>query len=247
MNNAPHLFATPCVSRREFLRRSGSGAGLLGLAALLKDAHLLSPAAQAVGVSANPMAPHPGHFAAQAKSVIWLFMNGGQSQVDTWDYKPELEKRDGKELEGFDKNTGFFTNQVGGLLKSPFKFERHGQSGAWVSEILPNLARHVDEMAFIHSCFTETNNHSPALFQMNTGFSRMGFPCAGAWVTYGLGSENQNLPGFVVLRSGESAVPHGGVGLFSNGFLPATHQASLVRSEERRVGKECRSRWSPYH
>ena len=137
----------------------------------------------------------PAHFPAKAKSVIWLFMNGGPSQVDTWDYKPELAKRDGQELPGFDKNTGFFTGQVGPLMKSPFKFAQHGQSGTWVSEIFPNLAKHVDDMAFIHSCFTETNNHSPALFEINTGMSRMGFPCVGSWVTYGLGTENQNLPG----------------------------------------------------
>lgn len=244
MKFLPHLIATPFISRRDFLRRSGSGAGLLGLAALLKDTHLLSPAAQAGGVAANPLAPHPGHFHAQAKSIIWLFMNGGQSQVDTWDYKPELERRDGKELEGFDKNTGFFTNQVGGLLKSPFKFERHGQSGAWVSEILPNLAKHVDEMAFIHSCFTETNNHSPALFQMNTGFSRMGFPCAGAWVTYGLGSESQSLPGFVVMYDTLGrGVPKGHAQNWGAGFLPGVFQGTalnvqgapinnLVRSEQ---------------
>ena len=140
---------------------------------------------RALGQSARAAA---AHFPAKAKNVIWLFMNGGPSQVDTWDYKPELEKRDGKELPGFDKNTGFFTEQVGPLMKSPFKFAQHGQSGAWVSEIFPNMAEHVDDMAFIHSCFTETNNHSPALFQINTGMSRMGFPCVGAWVTYGLGT-----------------------------------------------------------
>ena len=115
-------------------------------------------------------------------------MNGGPSQVDTWDYKPELAKRDGQELKGFDKNTGFFTDQVGPLMKSPFKFAQHGQNGTWVSEIFPNLAKHVDDMAFIYSCYTNTNNHSPALFEINTGMSRMGFPCVGAWVTYGLGT-----------------------------------------------------------
>jgi hypothetical protein len=198
----PQLFAQPpstYPSRREFLARAGSGAGLLALATLLESQGLLVNSAEAAGLPINPMAPKSTHFPAKAKSVIWLFMNGGPSQVDTWDYKPELEKRDGKELEGFDKNTGFFTEQVGPLMKSPFKFERRGQSGAWVSEIFPKIGEHVDRMAFIHSCFTKTNNHSPALFEINTGFSRMGFPCMGAWVTYGLGSENRNLPGFVVM------------------------------------------------
>src|SRR5215203_2984562 len=182
------------ASRREFLRRAGNGAGLLGLAALLGQEGLLAAEAKVDDASLrlNPLAPKPAHFPAKAKSVIWLFMNGGQSQVDTWDYKPELEKQDGKELKGFDKNTGFFTDQVGPLMRSPFKFERKGKSGTWVSEIFPNIAKHVDDLAFIHSCFTETNNHSPALFQVNTGMSRMGFPCVGAWVTYGLGTLNQN-------------------------------------------------------
>ena len=173
----PHLFATPSpifTSRRAFSRCAGSGCGLLALAGLLGDEQLL--AAEALSSESawlpakllpalldliNPMAAQPGHFPAKAKSVIWLFMNGGPSQVDTWDYKPELAKRDGKELEGFDKNTGFFTDQVGPLMKSPFKFAQHGAVGAWVSEIFPNMAEHVDRMAFIHSCFTETNNHSP--------------------------------------------------------------------------------------
>ena len=149
--------------------------------------------------SLNPLASHAGHFPGRAKSVIWLFMNGGPSQVDTWDYKPELEKRDGKELAGFDQTTGFFAGQGGPLMKSPFKFAQHGECGAWVSEIFPKLADHVDRMAFVYSCWTDSNNHSPALFRINTGMARQGFPCVGAWVTYGLGSESQNLPAFVVM------------------------------------------------
>ena len=128
---------------------------MLALAALLAEEGLLGATPAAGGkLGVHPMAPRPSHFPAKAKSVIWLFMNGGPSQVDTWDYKPELAKRDGQELAGFDKNTGFFTDQVGPLMKSPFKFAQHGQSGAWVSEIFPKMAEHVDEMAFIHSCFT---------------------------------------------------------------------------------------------
>ena len=176
MHQLPRLFAPPppcCSSRRDFLSTAGSGFGLLALAGLLADQKLLG--ADAV----NPLAAKPPHFAAKAKSVIWLFMNGGPSQVDTWDYKPELEKRDGKELAGFDKNTGFFPASVGPLMQSPFKFAQHGQSGAWVSEIFPQLSEHVDDMAFVYSCFTGSNNHSPALFEMNTGMSRMGFPAPG--------------------------------------------------------------------
>src|SRR5918995_304363 len=157
------------LSRRQLLTHAGGGAGLLALASLLADEGILvGPAAaseSAAGAAAadprlNPLAPKKSHFEAKAKNVIWLFMNGGPSQVDTWDYKPELEKRHGQEIPGFDKNTGFFTDQVGPIMKSPFTFARHGQSGAWVSEIFPALARHVDDLAFIHSCHTETNNHS---------------------------------------------------------------------------------------
>src|SRR5205085_11832475 len=193
MLNIPRLFASPEAayrSRREFLARAGGGFGLLALADLLR-----AEEPKPVG----PLAPHEPHFPAKAKRVIWLFMNGGPSQVDTWDHKPELDRRDGPELKGFDPNTGFFREQVGPLLKSPFQFQRQGQCGAWVSELFPNMARHVDKMAFLYSCWTDSNNHSPALFKINTGMSRMGFPCVGSWVTYGLGTVSQNLPAFVVM------------------------------------------------
>ena len=208
--------------------------GLLALAGLLDQQGLLGapPVPNPGSLNLHPLAPRPSHFPTKAKSVIWLFMNGGPSQVDTWDYKPELAKRDGKELEGFDKNTGFFTGQVGPLMKSPFKFAQHGQSGSWVSEIFPNLASHVDEMAFIHSCFTNTNNHSPALFEINTGFSRMGFPCMGAWVTYGLGSVNQNLPGFVVMYDTLGrGLPKGHAQNWGAGFLPGVFQATPLNPQ----------------
>jgi hypothetical protein len=178
----------------------------------------------------EPLAPKPPHFRAKARSVIWLFMNGGPSQVDTWDYKPELARRDGRELPGFDKNTGFFTDQVGPIMKSPFRFSRFGQSGSWVSEIFPNLGRQVDKMAFIHSCFTESNNHSPALFMINTGMTRMGFPCVGSWATYGLGSENQNLPSFVVMSDPlDRGLPKGHAQNWGAGFLPAVYQGTWLR------------------
>jgi len=234
MSPYPHFIATPSSlfpSRRDFLRRTGSGMGLLALASLLDRAGLLR-AAEGVKLALNPLAPHPGHFPAKAKSVIWLFMNGGQSQVDTWDYKPELAKRDGKALDGFDNKTGFFPDQVGGLMRSPFAFAQHGQSGAWVSEIFPNLARHVDDMAFIHSCFTQTNNHSPALFQINTGMSRMGFPCMGSWVTYGLGTENQNLPAFVVMYDTLGrGIPKGHASNWGAGFLPGVFQGTALNAQ----------------
>ena len=210
------------------LRRAGGGAGLLALAGLFQDAGLLLPSACAA--AANPLAPHPAHFPARAKSVIWLFMNGGPSQVDTWDYKPGLAKWDGKELEGFDKKTGFFTEAVGPLMKSPFDWAQYGQSGTWVSDLFPHLARHVDKMAFIHSCHTESNNHSPALFMINTGSTRMGFPCVGSWVTYGLGSESRNLPAFVVMSDPlDRGLPKGSASNWGAGFLPSVYQGTWLR------------------
>src|SRR5579862_9835538 len=145
MLNIPRFFASPEVaysSRREFLARAGGGFGLLALADMLR--------ADDQTHSEHPLAPRKPHFAGKAKAVIWLFMNGGPSQVDTWDYKPELEKRDGQELKGFDPNTGFFNGQVGPLMKSPFKWAKHGQCGKMVSELFPHMAKHVDKMAFIH-------------------------------------------------------------------------------------------------
>jgi hypothetical protein len=225
----PHLFAAPSpafATRRDFLRRAGNGCGLLALSALL-DAE-----ARADDRNLHPLAPRPGHFPAKAKSVIWLFMNGGPSQVDTWDYKPELARRDGQELKGFDNKTGFFTDQVGPLMKSPFAWKQHGQSGTWVPEIFPGLARHVDDMAFIHSCWTETNNHSPALFQINTGMSRMGFPCVGAWVTYGLGSASQNLPAFVTMYDTLGrGLPKGHAQNWGSGFLPGIYQGTALNPQ----------------
>ncbi len=230
------------VTRRDLLRRAGNGFGLLALAQLLDRDGLLVKSASAAArgalvdpgsaLAGGPLEPKLGHFPARAKSVIWLFINGGPSHVDTWDWKPELEKRDGQTLDGFDARTGFFVNEVGPLMKSPFKFAQHGESGSWVSELFPNLARHVDDFAFIHSCFTETNNHSPALFQINTGVNRMGFPSVGAWVTYGLGSENQNLPAFVVMYDTLGrGLPKGYAQNWSSGFLPGVYQGTALNAQ----------------
>src|SRR5688572_10505575 len=226
-NDFGHLFAQPAVSRRNFLRQTGSGFGMLALGSLLAE----SVGGAAVKV-ANPLAARPAHFAAKAKSVIWLFMNGGQSQVDTWDHKPELEKRDGQELKGFDPNTGFFNGQVGPLMKSPFKWAKHGQCGKMVSELFPHMAKHVDKMAFIHSLWSESNNHSPALFKMNTGMARMGFPCVGSWVTYGLGAESQSLPAFCVMYDTLGrGIPKGHALNWGAGFLPTVYQGTAFKPQ----------------
>ncbi|MDA0975129.1 MAG: DUF1501 domain-containing protein, partial [Planctomycetota bacterium] len=132
-------------------------------------------------------------------------------------------------LPGFDKNTGFFAGAVGGLMPSPFAFQRHGASGAWVSSLFPRLARHVDKMAFIKSCWTDSNNHAPALLKINTGIARMGYPCTGSWVTYGLGSENRDLPGFVVMYDTKGrGLPKGYATNWSAGFLPGVFQGTGI-------------------
>jgi hypothetical protein len=221
------------ITRRQLLQQTGCGFGLLGLAGLMSDEGLL--AADSLGARAlNPLAPQPTHFAPRAKRVIWIFVNGGPSQVDTWDYKPALETWDGKTMRefapDFSNTTGFFKDAVGNLMKSPFRFTPRGECGKMVSSIFPHLGEHVDKMAFIHSGYTESNNHSPALFAMNTGFARMGFPCVGSWVTYGLGSESRDLPGFVVMSDPKGrGLPKGHAANWSSGFLPGVFQGTHLR------------------
>ena len=215
----------PILDRRQMLMRSGAGAGYLGLASLLAGEGLLHAASEL-----DPLAPKEPHFPAKAKSVIWLFINGGPSHVDTWDYKPELEKMDGKELEGFDKFTGFFSRSVGPLMKSPFAFKPYGETGKMVSDLFPNLAQHVDKMAFVHSAYAKSNNHSPALFMANTGFTQMGYPCVGSWATYGLGSESRDLPAFVVMSDPKGrGLPKGYSLNWGAGFLPSVYQGTWLK------------------
>ncbi|HEY2572537.1 MAG TPA: DUF1501 domain-containing protein, partial [Verrucomicrobiaceae bacterium] len=180
--------------------------------------------------NSNPLAPKRPPLPAKAKSVIWIFTNGGPSQVDTWDYKPELQKRDGQELAGFDAKTGFFPASVGPLMKSPFEWRQHGQSETWASDLFPHLSKHVDKMSFIHSCWTQSNNHSPALFMMNTGQTRMGYPCVGSWVTYGLGSESDSLPAFMVMSDPlNRGLPKGNALNWGAGFLPSVYQGTWLK------------------
>lgn len=221
-------------TRRQWLSKTGCGMGALALAQLLLDEKQILGNETLDASKLDPMFAKPTHFPAKAKQVIWIFVNGGPSQVDTWDYKPGLEKWNGKsimEFDGaFDNTTGFFKNAVGGLMRSPFKFSPQGECGKMVSEIFPNLGKHVDKMAFIHSGHTESNNHSPALFAMNTGMARMGFPCVGSWVTYGLGSESRNLPGFVVMSDPKGrGLPKGHAANWSSGFLPGVFQGTHLK------------------
>lgn len=196
--------------RRRFLQDAGLGFGSLALASLLNDE-----------ARANPLDLKQPDFPTKAKSVIWLFMTGGPSQVDTWDYKPELQKRDGQDLAGADPKTGFFTTS-GKCLKSPFEWKQHGESGSWAPDIFPHLSQHVDEMTFIHSMYLKQNNHAPAAIELMCGTNRPGLPAMGAWMTYGLGAENQDLPAYVVLHDTR---PRGDDQIWSAGFLPKTYQA----------------------
>ncbi len=208
------------VNRRHFLERAGGGFGSLALG------HLLATQGLRAGetTAANPLAPRPGHYPAKARAIIWLFMEGAPSAVDTFDPKPELTKRDGQKIE-----IDVFNGNPGPLMKSPFQFQQYGQSGAWVCEKYPGVAKHVDKFAFIKSLHSESNDHVPALYQINTGIARPGFPAAGAWVTYGLGSENQNLPGYVVLGNNQGI--KGGPLNWHAGFLLSTFQGTLFRPE----------------
>lgn len=203
-------------SRRQFLRKVGLGFGSVALADLLYREGLAQ-------------APRPTHFPPRVRSIIWLFMTGGPSQVDTWDYKPELQRRNGQTLAGADPSTGFFSTS-GRCLKSPFRWRQHGQSASWVSDVFPHLSRHVDDMAFLHSCFVIGNNHAPASMELMCGQSRPGYPSLGAWMSYGLGTQNQNLPTFVVMHETR---PRGEDGIWSPGFLPRNHQPLLLDARQR--------------
>ena len=206
-------------TRRQLLTRTGDGFAATALAALLwQDRGLAAP---------NAGKPKP-HHAAKAKAVIQIFCPGGLSHVDTWDYKPGLEKSDGK---AFDAELGkqTFAGIAGNYAKSFWKFRQHGECGRRISDLFPKLATHADEMAFVHSMQNKSALHGPAMFMMNSGFIRPGFPSMGSWVTYGLGSEADNLPAFVVLPD-VRGLPPGGVINWGAGFLPAVHQGTTVES-----------------
>jgi hypothetical protein len=201
------------ISRRDFLGNTVGGIGGLALAWLLNQDQSRAAA----------------HIPAKAKRIVQIFCCGGVSHIDTFDHKPGLEKLHGKTLEGKGENLGFF-GQPGKVMKSPYEFQRHGQSGAWVSSLFPKLAKSVDDLCFIHSMVARSNNHTPATFQINTGFTMNGFPCMGAWLSYGLGSANENLPTFVVLPD-PRGLPAGGSINWTSGFLPASHQGVPFRTQ----------------
>jgi len=218
------------VTRRHFFSRCAMGLGGIALASLLSENRLLGAAP---GASSNPMAPRLHHFRPRVKNIIYLFMAGGPSQLDLFDYKPKLVELNGQPIpqsfiEG--KRFAFMGSSHGtNLLGTRRQFRQRGQSGAWVSELFPHTATIVDEIALVHSCATNLFNHAPAKLFMNTGSGQFGRPSMGAWVAYGIGSECDNLPGFVVLLSGPRG-PRGGAVNWGSGFLPTSFQGVPFRS-----------------
>jgi hypothetical protein len=210
-------FIGPPLSRREMLLRCANGFGAVALSGLM---------AEESRASGDPLAPRPPHFKAKATSVIFLFMDGGPSQVDTFDPKPRLDREHGHPIKMKTPATQF--NNVGNVLKSPWPFKNRGQSGIPVSDLFPHVAECVDDLAIIRSMVSNFSEHTAANYFMHTGSGLQGRPSGGSWVTYGLGSESRNLPGFVVLNSG--LIPPGGADCFTNGFLPASYQGSVFKA-----------------
>ena len=199
------------------LARCANGFGGVALASFLAD--------EATAKPTNPLAPKPSHFPAKAKSIIFLYMDGGPSHVDTFDPKPRLTKENGKPF-GLKMEATQFNNR-GKTLASPWKFQHYGQSGIPVSDLFPHIARHADKLCVIRSMTSDFSEHTNANYFLHTGFGQVGRPSMGSWINYGLGTSNQNLPGFIVLNGG--LIPPGGLGCFSNGFLPAAYQGSVFK------------------
>src|ERR1044072_8616043 len=205
------------LTRRQFLERAGMGFGALSLAGLLAES--LVPHGNA-GEAITSLAPRAPQFPAKAKHVVHIFAQGAPSHIDTWDPKPMLDKYDGKEIPG---------SNGGVAVASPLKFTKHGKSGIEVSEVFPKLAEHVDDLAIVRSCYTDIPAHEVATVFMNTGSLRLSKPSVGSWVLYGLGSDNQNIPGFVSLRSGGGAP--GGSSNWQSSFLPGVFQGVSINTQ----------------
>jgi hypothetical protein len=218
------------ATRRHFFSQCGVGLGKLALLSLLNDRSIFAETA-----AANPMQARPGHFPAKARSVIYLFMAGGPSQLELFDFKPSLQKYNNQAvpdslIEG--KRFAFmdsFTKDKPKLLGTSRAFKQHGLGGAWVSDLLPHIAGISDEVSFLKGVSAENFNHGPAKCFVNTGSTRFGRPSMGSWITYGIGSESSDLPGFAVLQSGPRG-PRGGAALWSSGFLPTSYQGVPFRS-----------------
>ena len=213
--------------RREFLWQSGAGFGAVALSALLGDDFFAAPAAAAT--RSSPLAAKPPHFAPKAKSIIFLFMYGGPSHIDTFDYKPSMVGMDGKTVEVKTFGRGGHRNQ-GRIVEPRWGFKQYGQCGKWVSDLFPHVAQCVDDIAFIHSMTADSPIHGSAMLMMNSGKILSGAPALGSWVNYGLGTVNENLPGFVVMLD-PTGGPISGAKNWSSGYMPATYQGTVLRSQ----------------
>ncbi len=223
------------LTRRKFLNRVGMGLGALGLATLLDPRDLVSGTDPGEGFSAgsNPLAPRKPPLPATAKAVIHIFAQGAPSHIDTWDPKPELVRMDGRSI-----------GDGGVAMGSPFKFTKMGRSGTEVSELFPGIGQHVDDMAVVRSMYTDIPAHEVATVFMNTGSLRITKPSMGSWVVYGLGTENQNLPGFISLRNG--GLPSGGAANYGSSFLPGVFQGSSVNTQATAVQQMIQNIRNPY-
>src|SRR5688572_20995094 len=222
-----HQNTLKAITRRHFFGKTAVGIGGLALASLLNDKTLAATTPQL-----DPLAPKPPHFPAKAKRVVYLHMAGSPSQLDLFDYKPKLNELNGQACPEslFKKERFAFIKGVPKMLGTPHKFSRHGQSGAELSNLLPHLATVADDIAIVRSMHTDQFNHAPAQIFLFTGSPRQGRPSMGSWLTYGLGSETENLPGFVVLVSG-GKTPDGGSSLWGSAFLPTVYQGVQCRSQ----------------
>ena len=219
-------------TRREFLWQAGGGFGALPLVSLLANDGQLSGQASGddkIASSLNPLSPKPPHFAPKAKSVIFLFMYGGPSHIDTFDYKPDMYGMDGKTMDVKTFGRGGKRNQ-GRIVEPKWKFKQYGECGKWVSDLFPNVASCVDDITFLHSMTADSPIHGSAMLMMNSGKVLSGAPALGSWVTYGLGSENENLPGFVVMLE-QKGGPISGAKNWSSGYMPAAYQGVVMRSK----------------
>ncbi|HLJ53479.1 MAG TPA: DUF1501 domain-containing protein [Chthonomonadaceae bacterium] len=221
----------PCGrTRRQFLWEAGAGFAGTALAGMLDAGFFAQQAHAADGVTGwrNPLAPKRPHFTPKAKSVIFLYMYGGPSHIDTFDYKPAMKGMDGKTVHVATFGRGGHKD-VGRIVEPKWSFKQYGQCGKWVSDLFPHLATCVDDIAFIHSMTADSPIHGSAMLQMNTGKILSGSPCIGSWVNYGLGTMNANLPGFVVMLDPRGG-PISGAKNWSSGFMPATYQATVMSS-----------------
>ena len=222
-----HRFRPQAITRRQMLRDAACGFGSVALAALMSDPSYAGLGTRAFEMG-DPLTPAKPHFRPKVKRVVYLYMDGGPSQVDTFDPKPLLAKENGEAFKMKIEPTQF--NNIGRTLKSPWKFKQYGESGTPVSELFPHVAKHVDDLAVIRSMTNNFSEHTSANYFLHTGTGFQGRPSMGAWTSYGLGSESKDLPGFVVLNGG--LIPPGGMDCFNSGFLPATYQGSIFNPGE---------------